>query len=77
MEEAKESEQKIKIPKPRGPGIFDRLKNKISQFRRVLEVSQKPDREEFVSSAKITGVGIIFIGIIGFVIFLLYYLVVK
>lgn len=43
----------------------------IRQCRRVLHVSKKPDREEFINVAKITGIGIIIIGVIGFVISLI------
>jgi len=34
-------------------------------------VSSKPDLEEFKQSVKITGIGMLIIGIIGFVIFLI------
>ena len=64
-----------KIEKPKGPGIFGRLKNILSNYKRVIDVARKPEKEEFISSAKITGAGIIFIGAIGFIIFLLYFLV--
>ena len=40
----------------------------IKQCQRVLRVSRKPDREEYLNVAKITGIGIIIIGVIGFVI---------
>lgn len=43
----------------------------IRQCRRVLQVSKKPDKEEFLNVAKITGIGIIIIGAIGFVISLI------
>ena len=43
----------------------------IRQCRRVLHVSKKPDREEFQNVAKITGIGIIIIGVVGFVISLI------
>ena len=57
-------------------GIFMNLnKESTSQFirqcRRVLHVSKKPDREEFINVAKITGIGIIIIGVIGFIISLI------
>jgi len=46
--------------------------NNISQFlrqcRRVLYVSRRPDRDEYVNVAKVTGIGIIIIGVIGFII---------
>lgn len=40
----------------------------IRQCQRVLKVSKKPDREEYINVAKVTGIGIILIGVIGFII---------
>ncbi len=39
----------------------------IKQCQRVLHVSKKPDRTEYSNVAKITGIGIIIIGVIGFI----------
>jgi protein transport protein SEC61 subunit gamma-like protein len=44
------------------------MANFIKQCQRVLKVSKKPDREEYVNVAKVTGIGIILIGVIGFII---------
>jgi protein transport protein SEC61 subunit gamma and related proteins len=54
-------------------GIFMSLNKEsaasfIKQCRRVLHVSKKPDRIEYNNVAKITGIGIIIIGVIGFII---------
>ena len=57
------------------PSLVGRIKNKIKQYKRVLTVARKPGKDEFLLSMKITGAGIIFIGIIGFIIFLLYFLI--
>ncbi len=43
----------------------------IERIRRVLLISSKPDKYEFRQSLKITGIGIIIIGVIGFIIFLI------
>ncbi|MDI6724890.1 MAG: protein translocase SEC61 complex subunit gamma [Methanobacterium sp.] len=43
----------------------------IKQCRRVLYISKRPDREEFQNVSKITGIGIIIIGTIGFIITLI------
>ncbi|BDH80038.1 MAG TPA: protein translocase SEC61 complex subunit gamma [Methanothermobacter sp.] len=43
----------------------------IEKSRRVLKVSKKPDREEYLTVAKVTGIGIIIIGVIGLIITLL------
>jgi len=40
----------------------------IKLCQRVLHVSRKPGREEFLNVAKITGIGVIIIGTIGFII---------
>jgi preprotein translocase subunit Sss1 len=31
------------------------IKERLAQYRRTIEVSRKPDKEEFFSAAKITG----------------------
>jgi protein translocase SEC61 complex gamma subunit len=46
------------------------LGNVIERMRRILLVSSKPDKTEYKQSVKITGLGFLIIGIIGFVIFL-------
>jgi len=43
----------------------------IKMNQRVLKVAKRPDREEFLNVSKITGIGIIIIGVIGFVITLI------
>jgi protein transport protein SEC61 subunit gamma-like protein len=50
-------------------------KERLLQYKRTVEVSRKPDRMEFNSSAKITGIGLLLIGAIGFIIFLAYQLI--
>ena len=41
------------------------------ETRRILRLSRKPRRFEFNETAKITGIGMIAIGFIGFVIFMI------
>ncbi|MBE6485293.1 MAG: protein translocase SEC61 complex subunit gamma [Methanosphaera stadtmanae] len=43
----------------------------LKQCERVLRVAKKPDTEEYKTVAKVTGVGILIIGVIGFIIALL------
>jgi len=50
--------------------IKTRIRHKLNEYIRVLKISSKPDREEFLMSAKITGAGIILIGAIGFVFYM-------
>lgn len=65
------------IEKPRKPGLASRIKDKLKQYKRVMSVSRKPDKDELKSSIKITGSGILFLGLIGFIIFLLYFLIIR
>lgn len=43
----------------------------IKDSKRVLKVSRKPDKEEYFELAKISALGVLVIGVIGFVIVLL------
>lgn len=42
----------------------------LRRYVRVLQVARKPNKEEFITSAKISALGIVLIGFIGFLIFL-------
>ncbi|UCD04342.1 MAG: protein translocase SEC61 complex subunit gamma [Candidatus Woesearchaeota archaeon] len=48
--------------------LSSRAKRKIKEYIRVLKVTKKPDMEEFKSTVKVTGLGIVIIGVIGFII---------
>jgi protein transport protein SEC61 subunit gamma-like protein len=52
--------------------IMEKLKAFIANSRRVLVIAKKPDRKEFETMAKVTGIGILIIGIIGYVIYLIF-----
>ena len=47
---------------------FDRF---VKDSKRVLKVSRKPDRKEYMEFAKITAIGILIIGVIGFAIYII------
>ena len=44
---------------------------KLSEYTRVLKLTRKPTREEFSVIAKVAGAGILLIGFIGFIIYIL------
>lgn len=44
----------------------------LKSCKRVLKVATKPSKEEFFKTSKVTGLGILLIGAIGFVIFLIF-----
>lgn len=48
---------------------FD-LKTTFMQYKRVLQIARKPGKDEFTSSSKVCAIGIVIVGLIGFVIYL-------
>jgi protein transport protein SEC61 subunit gamma-like protein len=51
------------------------LKNFIAQCKRVLLVSSKPDKDEYKLTLKITALGVVVIGVIAFIIYMLFQLI--
>ena len=51
--------------------IFENWKKFLKETSRVMRITKKPDRNEFMNLTKVTGLGIAIIGVIGFIIFLL------
>jgi len=45
-----------------------KIKEFIKECRRVLAITKKPTKDEYSSIVKITGLGILAIGLIGFII---------
>jgi protein transport protein SEC61 subunit gamma-like protein len=44
---------------------------KIKDYRRLMKMTRRPTREEFIQVSKVSALGILVIGLIGFAIFLL------
>lgn len=40
---------------------------KLEDYKRVFSITHKPDRNEFKTIVSVTGIGIIIIGLIGFI----------
>ena len=53
------------------------LKSAMLRYVRVLQIARKPSKEEFLNASKICSLGIFAIGIIGFLIFLAFILLVP
>ncbi|HEC87820.1 MAG TPA: protein translocase SEC61 complex subunit gamma [Thermoplasmata archaeon] len=57
------------------------IKGKLSEFfkssRRVWRLSKKPDRTEYTQTSKITGLGIVLIGALGFLVMLIAELILR
>ncbi|WP_455393033.1 protein translocase SEC61 complex subunit gamma [[Eubacterium] cellulosolvens] len=53
--------------------VEDRIKRMgKGKYGRVLKMARKPDSEEFTKVVQITGIGIILIGALGFLIYLIW-----
>jgi protein transport protein SEC61 subunit gamma and related proteins len=48
--------------------LINNFKNFIASSRRILNISQKPTRKEFLFMSKIIALGIVIIGIIGYLV---------
>ena len=55
--------------------VQEQFDKTIKDCKRVLKVSRKPDKEEYLDFSKIVAIGIAVIGVIGFIIVLLAHLV--
>ena len=49
---------------------LDSITGGIKQYIRILKLTRKPSNEEFFTISKVAGAGILLIGIIGFLIYL-------
>ena len=50
------------------------IRSRLKSYARVLQVSRKPSKDEFITSSKICALGIAIIGFVGFVVFLVFIL---
>jgi protein transport protein SEC61 subunit gamma and related proteins len=51
--------------------LWDKLKDFASECARVLRITKRPNKEEFLTIVKVSGFGIAIIGMVGFVLHLL------
>ena len=48
-----------------------KIRSFLKQNRRVLKVTKKPTRDEYKITLKVSGLGILLIGFIGFIVYLI------
>ena len=58
---------KLKLPS------LSSIKEKLENYRRVLIVARKPTVKEFEISAKVTAIGVAIVGLIGYIIYLIFF----
>jgi protein transport protein SEC61 subunit gamma-like protein len=49
--------------------VLKKIKEALENYKRVLIIARKPDKEEFIKAVKICLIGIGLIGFIGFIIY--------
>ena len=54
---------------------MDSISNTIKQYIRVLKLARRPSMEEFLTISKVAGAGIVLIGVIGFIIYMVMVLI--
>jgi protein transport protein SEC61 subunit gamma-like protein len=54
---------------------MDSISNTIKQYIRILKLTRKPSMEEFLTISKVAGAGILLIGVIGFIIYMIMVLI--
>ena len=52
--------------------LRDKIRSFLEDSRRIFTVSRKPDWSEYIAIIKITGLGIILIAIVGYIIILIF-----
>ncbi|HLD15453.1 MAG TPA: protein translocase SEC61 complex subunit gamma [Candidatus Nanoarchaeia archaeon] len=55
--------------------MLERFKSFIAECARVFHLTKKPTNEEYMIIVKVTGIGIIIIGLLGFLIQLIWTLI--
>ncbi|MBS3133778.1 protein translocase SEC61 complex subunit gamma [Candidatus Woesearchaeota archaeon] len=55
--------------------MLEKLKLWFIEARRVLAITKKPNRQEFMTIVKVTSIGTLIIGLIGFIISISYALI--
>ena len=58
-----------------GTFSIENITNGFKQYIRIIQLTRKPSNEEFFTISKVAGAGIILIGAIGFVIYLVMVLI--
>ncbi len=65
-EHVQEQQGSTSIPDPNS--WTEKIKRLFLEYKRVLTVTKKPTKEEYITVVKISGLGILLIGLLGFLI---------
>jgi protein transport protein SEC61 subunit gamma-like protein len=59
------------------PSLMTRLKSFVIECRRIWQITKKPSKNEWFTIVKVTGIGMLVIGFIGFLVNVLWQLIFK
>lgn len=48
-----------------------KIMEKLANYKRVLKIASKPSKEEFLTAARICAIGMVVLGAIGFIFYLI------
>lgn len=54
---------------------LENITNSVKQYIRILKLTRKPSMDEFLMISKVAGAGIVLIGVIGFIIYMVMVLI--
>jgi protein transport protein SEC61 subunit gamma and related proteins len=54
---------------------LENITGSLKQYVRILQLTRKPSMDEFLTISKVAGAGILLIGVIGFIIYLVMILI--
>lgn len=52
--------------------MLKRVKSFLNQSKRILTVASKPDKEEYVNYSKVIALGVLVLGVFGFIIYTIF-----
>ncbi|MCK4429583.1 MAG: protein translocase SEC61 complex subunit gamma [Candidatus Aenigmarchaeota archaeon] len=49
-----------------------KLKSFLKQCRRILTIATKPSKEEYIDYSKVIAIGVLFLGVFGFILYIIF-----
>ncbi|MCD6274556.1 MAG: protein translocase SEC61 complex subunit gamma [Candidatus Aenigmarchaeota archaeon] len=53
--------------------MIEKIRSFLKQCRRIMSIATKPDKEEYINYAKIIAIGVFLLGMMGFILYVIFY----
>jgi len=53
--------------------MMEKIRSFLKQCRRIMSIATKPDKEEYINYAKIIAIGVLLLGMLGFILYVIFY----